>query len=208
MYLLCHAVYCMLLNCRSLQLYAVFRKYAKSYPKLGLTEEEFRNLLINECEVRVMNPRRKCLSPFTCHEMMKGIELFVDILITRKISFFLWSHCLRREPFLNHHIIAAWASEKSLHSLITHFLDRSGSRETVDRACSRHSSRNMTSTTEPSRSMSLETNRLSSRWPTSSSPMQDSSGKVQWYIFKQLVDGLWKTVTFRVTLANVLLTTN
>ena len=36
------------------QLYTIFRSYAKKYPKLGLTPDEFRNLLINECYVSLI----------------------------------------------------------------------------------------------------------------------------------------------------------
>ena len=32
-----------------LQLYSVFKKYAKAHPQLGLTIHEFRELLVNEC---------------------------------------------------------------------------------------------------------------------------------------------------------------
>ena len=38
--------------CVPLQLYQLFKEYAKKYPSLGMTRDEFKDFLINECCVR------------------------------------------------------------------------------------------------------------------------------------------------------------
>ena len=39
-----------------LQLFRLFRKYAKRYPQLGMTPEELKEFLINECYVSPETP--------------------------------------------------------------------------------------------------------------------------------------------------------
>ena len=74
---------------RAVQLGALFKQYAVQYPKLGLTEQEFRSFLRKECQVRIfttlLNERtggsqvEECFDNSCCGG--GGEDLFVGELI-------------------------------------------------------------------------------------------------------------------------------